>query len=79
MILEIISQITHWLRNVQPRIRRGLAFIPTRAGANVLMREITTESIMGDMLVGDIDITYATYLGYDEIAHHTGIRDNDSF
>lgn len=79
MILEIISQITHWLRNVQPRIRRGLTFIPTRAGANVLMREITTETIMGDMLVGDIDITYATYLGYDEIAHHTGIRDNDSF
>jgi putative membrane protein len=79
MILEIVSQITHWINNIQPRIRRGIAYIPTRAGSNVLLREITTETLIGDMLVGDIDIAYATYLGYDEIAHHSGIRDKDSF
>ena len=31
------------------------------------------------MMDGELDIIYATYLGYDEIAHHSGIRDRDSF
>lgn len=79
MILEVISQLTHWIKNIQPRIRHGLTYIPTRAGCNVLLREITTETLIGDILVGDIDIAYCTYLGYDEIAHHSGIRDKDSF
>jgi hypothetical protein len=31
------------------------------------------------MMVGEVDIAYSTYLGYDEIAHHSGVRDNDAF
>lgn len=29
-------------------------------------------------MVGDVDIAYSTYLGYDEIAHHSGVEDEDS-
>ena len=43
------------------------------------MREINTSTLIGDMMVGDVDVAYSTYLGYDEIAHHSGVRDNDAW
>ena len=79
MIREIWSQITHSIRNVKPRINRGIMYIPTRGATNVFMREINTSTLIGDMMVGDIDVAYSTYLGYDEIAHHSGVRDSDAW
>ena len=77
MIHEIYSQLKHKILNIQPRISRGISYIPTRAGTNIFMREINTETLIGDMMVGDVDVAYSTYLGYDEIAHHSGVRDED--
>ena len=77
IFIEIKSQIKHFIKNINPRIRRGLIYILTRAFANVFMREITTQTLIGDMIVGDIDISYSTYIGYDEVAHHSGINDED--
>ena len=74
MVREIWSQITHSLRDVKPRINRGIVYIPTRAATNVFMREINTSTLIGDMMIGDVDVAYSTYLGYDEIAHHSGVR-----
>ena len=79
MIMEIYSQIKHEIKDIQPRIKRGIAYIPTRAGTNVFMREINTATLIGDMMVGDVDVAYSTYLGYDEIAHHSGVKDEDSW
>ena len=79
MVREIWSQITHSLRDVNPRIKRGIVYIPTRAATNVFMREINTSTLIGDMMIGDIDVAYSTYLGYDEIAHHSGVRDSDAW
>ena len=79
MVREIWSQIVHSLRDVRPRIKRGIVYIPTRAATNVFMREINTSTLIGDMMVGDIDVAYSTYLGYDEIAHHSGVRDDDAW
>ena len=79
MVLEIYSQIKHKVKNIRPRIKRGIVYIPTRAGTNVFMREINTSTLIGDMMVGDVDVAYSTYLGYDEIAHHSGVRDEDSW
>ena len=79
MILEIYSQIKHKILNIQPRIKRGITYITTRATTNVFMREINTSTLIGDILIGDIDIAYSTYLGYDEIAHHSGVRDEDAW
>ena len=79
MIREICSQITHSIKNIRPRIKRGIVYIPTRAATNVFMREINTSTLIGDMMIGDIDVAYSTYLGYDEIAHHSGVRDNDAW
>ena len=77
MIHEIYSQLKHKILNIQPRISRGISYIPTRAGTNIFVREINTETRIGDMMVGDVDVAYSTYLGYDEIAHHSGVRDED--
>ncbi len=79
MILEIISQIKHSVKDIKPRIKRGITYIPVRAATNVFMREINTSTLVGDMMVGDVDVVYSTYLGYDEIAHHSGVRDEDSW
>ena len=79
MVREIYSQLKHKILNIRPRISRGILYIPTRAGTNVFMREINTETLIGDMLVGEIDVAYSTYLGYDEIAHHSGVRDEDAW
>ena len=79
IVREIWSQFTHSVKNVRPRIRRGIMYIPTRAATNVFMREINTSTLIGDMMVGDVDVAYSTYLGYDEIAHHSGVRDSDAW
>lgn len=77
LLIEIKSQIIHKIKDIKPRIRRGIIYSSTRAGTNVFLREITTETLIGDILIGDIDIAYASYMGYDEVAHHSGIRDED--
>lgn len=79
VIIEIWSQLKHSVLNIRPRIRRGIIYIFVRACANIILREITTESVIGNMAMGEIDVAYATYMGYDEIAHHSGTRDEDSF
>ena len=78
-LLDYKSQIMHRIWNIRPRIYRGLVFPFVRGGANVFLREITTLALVGDVLKGHIDVAYVTYLGYDEIAHHSGVRDEDAF
>ncbi len=77
IILEISSQIVHNLKNIQPRLRRTIVYAAIRAGANVVLREVTTDVLTSEILAGNIDTAYATYMGYDEIAHHSGVEDND--
>jgi len=78
-VVELISQLIHWIKNIKPRLRRGIVYSLVRAGANVFLREINTYVLIGDILSSDMDVAYSTYLGYDEIAHHSGVRDADAF
>ena len=77
IVLELKSQIMHRIKNIQPRLRRTIVYAAVRAGANVVLREVTTDILSSEILTGDIDTAYATYMGYDEIAHHSGVEDND--
>ncbi|WP_405303419.1 phage holin family protein [Methanobrevibacter sp.] len=77
IILELKSQAFHKLKNIQPRIRRTIVYAAVRAGANVVLREATTEILTGEILTGDIDTAYSTFMGYDEVAHHSGVEDDD--
>ena len=77
ILLEFKSRIRQRLKHVKPRLHRTIIYAGVRAGANVILREITTEVILGDIFTGKTDAIYATYVGYDEVAHHSGITDDD--
>ena len=66
IVKEIISQINHKIKNIQPRIRKNFIYLFVRACANVYIREINTQTIIGDMIKGEADTIYSTYLGYQE-------------
>lgn len=77
ILVELKSQIMHDLKNIQPRLRRTIVYAAIRAGANVVLREATTEVLTSEIFRGDIDTAYATFMGYDEVAHHSGVQDDD--
>lgn len=77
ILLELKSQIIHDVKNITPKIRRTIVYAAVRAGANVVLREVTTEILTNEILTGEIDTAYATYMGYDEVAHHSGVEDED--
>ena len=66
-------------KNVQPRLNRmehGYPFL--RAAMCTLMRDISANIAILDMLRGAPSI-YMLYLGYDEVAHHSGPWTSDAF
>lgn len=77
ILVELKSQLKHDLKNIQPRLRRTIVYAAIRAGANVVLREATTDVLTNEILTGDIDTAYATFMGYDEVAHHSGVQDDD--
>ena len=77
IILEFSSQFVHKVKNIKPRLRRTIVYAAVRAGANVVLREVTTDVLTSEILTGNIDSAYATFMGYDEIAHHSGAEDRD--
>ncbi|MGC9516656.1 MAG: phage holin family protein [Methanomicrobiales archaeon] len=79
IIMELKSRWRQWRKDVKPRIKRSIIYLFVRAAANVFLREITTYTLIGDIFAGKIDTAYVTYLGYDEIAHHSGVEDDDAF
>jgi uncharacterized membrane protein YvlD (DUF360 family) len=77
---EFLGRVRQLVFRVKPRLRKGLfIYYLTRAAANVFLREVTTDALVGDLIAGRVDVAYATYVAYDEIAHHNGISDSASF
>ena len=77
ILVEFKSQLVHDIKNIQPHLRRTPVYAAIRAGANVVLRESTTEILTSEILTGEIDTAYATFMGYDEVAHHSGVEDDD--
>ena len=49
-----------------------------RAAITVAMRDLNVGLLMGDIVEG-IPVVYSTFVGYDEVAHHSGITEPDAF
>ncbi len=80
LVLEARSRYRQWRRNTLPRLRhRGRIYYFTRVVADVFLRELSTYAIIGDIIAGDKDVVYTTFMGYDEVAHHCGISDDETF
>jgi len=58
-------------------VERGGAYPLIRAAIAVVMRDLNVALLMADIVEG-VPVSYATFVGYDEVAHHSGIREPDA-
>lgn len=63
--------------DVRPRVPRGGLYPLARAGTTVLARDVVVSALLEDMLAGR-PVIYADFLGYDEVAHHSGVERFDT-
>ena len=64
-------------RDEQPRVGRGGTYPILRAVATALLRELSLFALVGDMMRG-LPSVYTTLVGYDEVAHHSGVASRDA-
>ena len=84
-VWEIILEIWQFRRArregaypLSDREHRGGIYPLLRAVTTVLMRELNLYTLLGDMYAG-VPAAYATFVGYDEVAHHSGVKSADAF
>ena len=70
---ELADSIYQKRHGVEPRVHRGGRYPLVRAATTVLLRDISTHTIIGEMFAG-VGVLYATFVGYDEVAHHAGVE-----
>ena len=82
MIRELAAErwwaLRQRLRDEQPRIVRTRKYALTRAGVTIALRDLSTATLMANLFAGT-RVAYATFFGYDEVAHHSGIERGDAF
>ena len=49
-----------------------------RGAITVIMRDLNVAILLGDIVEG-VPVVYSTFVGYDEVAHHSGIEQPDAF
>ena len=76
-VVEVFEGWLQLARNDRPRVHRAGFFPFTRAITTGLLRELSLFALVGDMLRG-MPCMYATFVGYDEVAHHSGVARKDS-
>src|SRR6202453_4263368 len=64
-------------RSGAEHVERGGAYPLIRAAIAVVMRDLNVALLMADIVEG-VPVSYATFVGYDEVAHHSGIREPDA-
>ncbi len=64
-------------RSGAEHVERGGAYPLIRAAIAVVMRDLVTALLLADIVEG-VPVSYATFVGYDEVAHHSGIREPDA-
>ena len=67
----------HQRRSGAEHVERGGAYPLIRAAIAVVMRDLNVALLMADIVEG-VPVSYATFVGYDEVAHHSGIREPDA-
>lgn len=64
-------------RSGAAHVDRGRFYPFIRAAIAVVMRDLGVALLMADIVEG-VPVSYATFVGYDEVAHHSGIRAPDA-
>src|SRR3712207_6035181 len=63
--------------DVRPRVPRGGIYPLARPGTTVIARDVVVSALLEDMLAGR-PVVYSDFLGYDEVAHHSGLERFDT-
>ena len=62
----------------EEHIDRGGVYPLLRGAITVVMRDLNLATLLGDIVEG-VPVAYSTFVGYDEVAHHSGIEQPDAF
>jgi uncharacterized membrane protein YvlD (DUF360 family) len=65
-------------RRGEEHIDRGGLYPWMRGAITVVMRDLNVATLFGDIVEG-VPVVYSTFVGYDEVAHHSGIEQPDAF
>ncbi len=82
IFLEYKNRVIQKTKKIEPRLgreKRGGIYPFVRASMTVFMRDLNTYALVNDIYNGKHNAIYATYASYDEVAHHSGIEDNDAY
>ena len=84
MIWDIILEKRQFRKarkeDLKPRLdkhHRGGKYPLLRVFTTIIMRELNIYTLIGDMYAG-VPSAYATFVGYDEVAHHSGVETHDA-
>jgi uncharacterized membrane protein YvlD (DUF360 family) len=73
VVRELWSATQQRRRDVQPRVHRSLSYAFLRSFTTVIQRDLQVQAVLLDIYSGR-PVVYTTFLGYDEVAHHSGIE-----
>src|SRR5947209_3773406 len=71
--IELWTSSQQRRRDVWPRIRRTVGYAFARAYTTIVQRDLQGGAVVFDILCGRPAV-YTTFLGYDEVAHHSGLE-----
>lgn len=74
---ELWASASQRRANVRPRVNRGGVYPFARPGTTIITRDVVVSAVIEDILTGR-PVVYADFLGYDEVAHHSGIERFDA-
>jgi len=77
VVVELWQSTKARIARIQPRVARGGKFPFLRAASTVFMREINVSLLIAEMF-GGAPIAYASFVGYDVLAHHAGPARRDA-
>ncbi len=77
MFRELSAAAKQRRAGVRPRVKRGGWYPVARSGTTVIARDVVVSAVLEDILSGR-PVVYADFLGYDEVAHHSGIERFDT-
>lgn len=68
-------------QDVQPRLdkhHRNYKYALVRGVTTTFIRELNIYTLIGDLFAG-VPSAYTTFVGYDEVAHHSGLETHDAY
>ncbi len=77
-VLQELRAARRQRRKGEEHIDRGGLYPFMRGAITVVMRDLNVATLLGDIVEG-VPVVYSTFVGYDEVAHHSGIEQPDAF